>query len=185
VVVTSVTRDDLPDGGAAQFALVVKKVKEAISQVTVEVLTPDFKNKPGAVDAVVASGPDVFNHNVETVPRLYEEVRPGADYRCSLELLRYVAESSSIPTKSGIMVGMGETLDELREVFRDLADTGVSILTIGQYLAPSKNHFPVSRYLHPDEFRTMQQFAEDAGIEHVFSAPLVRSSYKADVFRSR
>lgn len=185
VVVTSVTRDDLSDGGAEQFALVVRKIKAAVSEATVEVLTPDFKGKAGAVDTVLKSCPDIFNHNVETVPRLYAEVRPGADYVCSLKVLRHVTETSSIPAKSGIMVGMGETLEELEVVFRDLADSGVSILTIGQYLAPSKAHFPIDRYVPPDEFGTMQHLAEGAGIRHVFAAPLVRSSYMADMFRSR
>ncbi|UCG60702.1 MAG: lipoyl synthase [Candidatus Zixiibacteriota bacterium] len=184
VVVTSVTRDDLPDGGASHFAKVVWHLRGALECATVEVLTPDFKGKRGAWDTVIGSAPDVFNHNVETVPRLYPEIRPQADYHRSLELLRYVRENSGITTKSGLMVGMGETLAELREVFRDVADRGVSILTIGQYLAPSKGHFPVHRYLHPEEFSEMEQLALQSGINKVFSAPLVRSSYLADLFQA-
>lgn len=181
VVVTSVTRDDLPDGGAGQFAQTVRLLREFIDGVTVEVLTPDFRDKPGAVDIVIASQPHIFNHNVETVPRLYRDVRPQASYERSLQLLRYVAEQSAIITKSGIMVGLGETKDELTELFKDLAHSHVSILTIGQYLSPSKQHFPVHRYVHPDEFVELKALAEAAGIETVMSAPLVRSSYKADM----
>ncbi len=183
VVVTSVTRDDLPDGGASHFAQVVKHLRTRLGQATVEVLTPDFRGQQAAWDTIIASTPDVFNHNVETVPRLYPEVRPQADYNCSLELLRYVARHSDIVTKSGLMVGMGETIDELRDVFRDIADSGVSILTIGQYLAPTKDHFPVQRYVSPDEFSEMEQLARQAGIERVFAAPLVRSSYLAELFQ--
>ena len=182
VVITSVTRDDLPDGGAQQFADVVAQLRELVDGVTVEVLTPDFQGLPDAPDIVIKAAPDVFNHNVETVPRLYTSVRPGADYNCSLNLLKYVADNSNIVTKSGLMVGMGERLDELEAVFKDLADSGVSILTIGQYLAPSKEHFPVNRFVHPDEFVQMKRLAELAGIKKVFSAPLVRSSYMADLF---
>ena len=182
VVITSVTRDDLPDGGAQQFADVVAQLREKVKGATVEVLTPDFQGLPNAPDIVVEATPDVFNHNVETVPRLYSSVRPGADYRCSLNLLKYVADNSNIVTKSGLMVGMGERFEELEEVFKDLADSGVSILTIGQYLAPSKDHFPVDRYVHPDEFVELKRLAELAGIKKVFSAPLVRSSYMADLF---
>ena len=182
VVITSVTRDDLPDGGAQQFADVVAQLREKVKGATVEVLTPDFQGLPNAPDIVVEAVPDVFNHNVETAPRLYSSVRPGADYRCSLNLLKYVADNSNIVTKSGLMVGMGERFEELEVVFKDLADSGVSVLTIGQYLAPSKDHFPVDRYVHPDEFVELKRLAELAGIKKVFSAPLVRSSYMADLF---
>ncbi len=184
VVITSVTRDDLPDGGAGQFAEVVRELKEKIPAVTVEVLTPDFRDKDGAADIVIDAAPDIFNHNLETVSRLYRTVRPGADYRRSLDLLDYVRCHSNIITKSGIMVGLGETDDELVHLFADLSHTGVSILTIGQYLAPSKDHLPVERYLHPDEFDRLKELALAAGITNVFSAPLVRSSYKADHFLS-
>lgn len=182
VVITSVTRDDLPDGGAAQFARVVFELREKLPGATIEVLTPDFMGDTTAWDTVLDSGPDIFNHNVETVPRLYSEVRPGADYGRSLRMLRYIAGRPNIIAKSGLMVGMGETMAELEEVFGDLADTGVSILTIGQYLAPSRDHFPVVRYVSPEEFVEFQRLAEQAGIKKVFSAPLVRSSYMADRF---
>ncbi|UCD63045.1 MAG: lipoyl synthase [Candidatus Zixiibacteriota bacterium] len=181
VVVTSVTRDDLPDGGAAQFAEVVRLIRQYLKDATVEILTPDFKSSPEARETILNCAPDVFNHNVETVPRLYPAVRPQADYHCSLNLLAYVAEHSDIVTKSGLMVGLGESFDELTQVFTDLADSGVSILTIGQYLAPSKDHFPVQRYYHPDEFAGLKKAALAAGMKKVHSAPLVRSSYKADL----
>jgi lipoic acid synthetase len=180
VVLTSVTRDDLPDGGAGHFAEVVACIRGRVRSITVEVLTPDFRGKPQAREIIVNCSPDVFNHNVETVPRLYPGVRPGADYQCSLNLLRHIARESQVVVKSGIMVGMGESLDELNDVFGDLADSGVSILTIGQYLPPSRGHFPVHRYLHPDEFIQLRNLAEQAGIRKVISAPLVRSSYRAD-----
>ncbi len=183
VVVTSVTRDDLPDGGVRHFAATVAALRQELPEASVEILTPDFRGVPEAVDIVVAARPDVFNHNVETVPRLYPTVRPGADYRRSLDLLRAVGDRSDIVTKSGLMVGVGETRDELLPVFKDLADAGVRVLTIGQYLAPSKEHLPVVRYWHPDEFSDLKRAAEAAGIATVVSAPLVRSSYKADVFR--
>jgi len=183
VVVTSVTRDDLPDGGADHFAATVSAIREALPDATVEILTPDFRNAPGAVETIIRSRPDIFNHNVETVPRLYATIRPGADYRRSLDLLQDVGRRSDIATKSGLMVGLGESEEELRAVFEDLARVGVSILTIGQYLAPSSDHFPVVRYVHPDEFSTLKQSAHQAGIKTVASAPLVRSSYRADEYR--
>ncbi len=183
VVVTSVTRDDLPDGGAAHFAATVGEIRRALPEATVEILTPDFRNAPQAIDIVIASRPDIFNHNVETVPRLYREIRPGADYHRSLDLLHEIHRRSSIVTKSGLMVGLGEEEDELTAVFADLASIGVSILTIGQYLAPSKEHYPVVRYLHPDEFSRLKQLAHQSGIPTVASAPLVRSSYRADEYR--
>ncbi|NOY88744.1 MAG: lipoyl synthase [FCB group bacterium] len=182
VVITSVTRDDLPDGGANQFAQTVKQLRKIDSNLTIEILTPDFKNEAQAKDIIIACRPDVFNHNVETVPRLYPSVRPQADYQRSLALLKYIADNSSIITKSGLMVGLGETMEELQQVFEDLTHSLVSILTIGQYLAPSKEHLPVVRYLHPDEFLQLEAMALKAGIKKVFSAPLVRSSYKADLF---
>jgi len=182
VVITSVTRDDLPDGGANQFAQTVEHLRKVDSKLTVEILTPDFKNKAQAKEIIIDCCPDVFNHNVETVPRLYPTVRPQANYQRSLELLKYIADNSSIITKSGLMVGLGETLEELRQVFEDLTHSHVSILTIGQYLAPSKEHLSVVRYLHPDEFLQLKEMALKAGIKKVLSAPLVRSSYKADLF---
>ena len=183
VVVTSVTRDDPPDGGARHFAATVAALRQEVPEASIEILTPDFRGVADAVGIVIEAAPDVFNHNVETVPRLYPTVRPGADYRRSLDLLRAVGARSTIVTKSGLMVGVGETRDELIAVFKDLADAGVRVLTIGQYLAPSKDHLPVVRYWHPDEFSDLKREAEIAGIGTVVSAPLVRSSYKADLFR--
>jgi lipoic acid synthetase len=179
VVITSVTRDDLPDGGAGHFAAVVGAVRRKLPKSTVEILTPDFRGAVGAVDVIINCPPDVFNHNVETVPRLYAEVRPLADYASSLALLQRVAEESGIIVKSGIIVGLGETYEELEAVFSDLAHSHVSILTIGQYLAPSRDHYPVCRYLTPGEFEELAAMAGRAGIGTVISAPLVRSSYHA------
>ena len=184
VVVTSVTRDDLPDGGAGQFVRTIEKIREYLPSSTIEVLTPDFKNDPRVVNRIVEARPDVFNHNVETVARLYPTVRPQADYQGSLELLRYVAETSDIITKSGLMVGLGETPDELLQVFDDLVRARVQVLTIGQYLAPSANHLPVVRYVTPDEFDLFKEQAKQAGIKQVLSGPLVRSSYMADMVLS-
>lgn len=183
VVVTSVTRDDLPDGGAGHFAQTVHCLRERLPEASVEILTPDFRDVPNAVDIIIAARPDVFNHNIETVPRLYPAVRPGADYRRSLNLLAEVGRRSEIVTKSGLMVGLGERREEFVAVFKDLAAVGVRVLTIGQYLAPSKDHYPVERYVPPEEFSELKQAAEAVGIARVVAAPLVRSSYKADMYR--
>ncbi len=180
VVVTSVTRDDLPDGGASHFAETVRQIRLQLPPATVEVLTPDFRNAPGAADIIIEAGPDVFNHNMETVSRLYPSVRSGADYRRSLELLSYIRDYSSIVTKSGVMVGLGERTEELIRLFDDLATAGVSILTIGQYLSPSRDHHEVVRYLPPTEFESLGREAQGAGIKRVMSSPLVRSSYRAE-----
>ncbi len=180
VVVTSVTRDDLPDGGAGHFARVIDELRKALPESRVEVLVPDFRDRQEALRTVMAARPDVFNHNIETVPDLYRTVRPGADYSRSLALLRRAQEEFSALTKSGLMVGLGETTDQLRQTFADLAANGVSILTIGQYLSPSKEHLPVDRYVPPDEFDSLAELARSAGIRSVFSGPLVRSSYMAD-----
>jgi lipoic acid synthetase len=180
VVITSVTRDDLPDYGATQFAECITQVRQLLPHATIEVLTPDFRGDLAALEIVLSRRPSVFNHNVETVPRLYETVRPGADYQRSLSILEGARGRQSLWVKSGIMVGLGETTDELKQLFGDLASVGVSLLTIGQYLAPSAEHLPVVRYLHPDEFDQLRDFAVQAGIATVFSGPLVRSSYLAD-----
>jgi len=184
VVVTSVTRDDLPDGGAKQFADTVRAIRGHLSDSTIEVLTPDFKGAPDALGVVIAAGPDIFNHNLETIPRLYETVRPGANYYRSLDLLREAHDRYGAVTKSGLMVGIGETTDELTKVFEDLAANGVSMLTIGQYLSPSKEHLPVVRYVPPEEFDELAALGRSAGIRKVFSGPLVRSSYLADTLLS-
>lgn len=180
-VITSVTRDDLPDGGAGQFVRVLHALRDACPDTTVEVLIPDFNGDPEALAAVVAAGPDILNHNLETVPRLYPEVRPMADYRRSLDLLaRAKALDPDLLTKSGIMVGLGETREEVLALFSDLVRTGCDMLTVGQYLAPSRNHHPVVEYVHPDAFDDYRRAALDAGFAHVSSGPLVRSSYLAD-----
>jgi len=178
-VVTSVTRDDLPDGGARRFAEVIAAIRDLEQGVTIEVLTPDFRGRMEHVQVVLDAEPDVFNHNVETAPRLYREVRPAADYRQSLAVLKYAADDGRAAVKSGLMVGLGETIEELHSVFSDLHSAGVELLTIGQYLSPSKEHHPVIRYYHPTEFDELADAARKIGIKSVFSGPLVRSSYHA------
>ncbi len=181
VVITSVTRDDLPDGGAGHFASVIEKVRSSCDGITIEVLIPDFKGDEAALDTVVSAAPNIINHNIETVSRLYPEVRPQADYRRSLQLLRNVKDKDSrIYTKSGIMAGLGEKPEEVTEVFRDLREYGCDILTIGQYIAPSLNHHPVVEYVTPGMFEEYKTSAYGLGFSHVTSGPLVRSSYHAD-----
>jgi len=180
VVITSVTRDDLPDGGAEHFAQCIRLVKERLPGCTVEVLIPDFQGNADALETVLAAGPDVLNHNVETVPRLYATIRPQADYAQSLELLRRVAgHGSGIPAKSGLMVGLGETDEELREVIRDMHGAGCTMITVGQYMRPSRNHPLVQRYMPPEEFDALAEFGRSIGVPKMFCAPLVRSSYHA------
>lgn len=183
VVITSVTRDDLLDGGAWHFARTIQAVHASTPDCppTVEVLIPDFQGNRDALAVVVEAGPDVLNHNIETVPRLYPTVRPEADYRRSLDLLGSVKKiKPQILTKSGIMVGLGETPEEVIQVLHDLRSVGCDLLTIGQYLAPSKNHLPIVAYIHPDQFEEYKRQAEEMGFRHVASGPLVRSSYHAD-----
>jgi lipoic acid synthetase len=180
-VITSVTRDDLPDGGASAFAATVLAIRRRSPGITVEVLVPDFKGCPQAVQAVLDVRPDVFNHNLETVPRLYPTVRAGASYRRSIELLELVAQADrGIVTKSGIMLGVGETFSEVVGLIRDLAQIGVMVLTMGQYLQPSSAHHPVHRYVPPEEFERLRDLALAEGIGWVESGPLVRSSYHAE-----
>ncbi|MEX0585785.1 MAG: lipoyl synthase [Pirellulales bacterium] len=180
VVITSVTRDDLPDGGAEHFYRSVLAVRERTGA-TVEVLTPDFIHTPAALDRVVSAAPEVFNHNTETVPRLYASVRGRKScYRWTLGLLRRVKQlAPQIKTKSGLMLGLGETRDELFDTLADLRDAGVQYLTLGQYLQPSANHLPVERYVHPDEFDELGMRARAMGFKKVASGPFVRSSYHA------
>jgi lipoic acid synthetase len=179
VVITSVTRDDLPEGGASHFAATVEQIRGA-SDATVEILTPDFNGDKDAILAAAACRPGIFNHNVETVPRLYESVRPMADYRRSLDLLRLVKESfPGILTKSGFMVGLGENSEEVESLLRDLRAAGCDIVTIGQYLQPGPEHLPVERYITPDEFEKYSELAEGMGFPGVASGPYVRSSYNA------
>ena len=179
-VVTSVTRDDLPDGGAAQFILCIKAIRAASPGTTVEVLTPDFAGNKVALAGVLAQAPDVFNHNVETVPRLYSAVRPEADYGLSLDVLRQAVDSGIVWVKSGLMLGLGETEAEVLQVFRDLRQNGVNCLTVGQYLRPTREHLPVVDYIHPDRFKVLEQEAYGMGFRQVASGPLVRSSYHAE-----
>ncbi|MDN5348486.1 MAG: lipoyl synthase [Clostridia bacterium] len=183
VVVTSVTRDDLPDGGAGHFAATIRALRERLPGCIVEVLTPDFKGREEAIAAVVAAVPNIFNHNVETVPRLYPSVRPGADFQRSLEVLLKVKKfNPGIYTKSGIMVGLGETEGEVIQVMRELRRVGCDILTIGQYLQPSSEHLPVVEYIEPEVFNCYEIRGREMGFIFVASAPFVRSSYNADIF---
>jgi lipoic acid synthetase len=186
VVVTSVDRDDLEDGGAAQFVQVIEQIRAATPATTIEVLTPDFLRKDGAVEAVVRAKPDVYNHNLETVPRLYAAIRPGARYFHSLRLLDQVKRiEASMFTKSGIMVGLGEGREEVLQAMDDLRAADVDFLTIGQYLQPTPKHAPVERFVTPEEFESYRTFARAKGFLQVSSAPLTRSSYHAgDDFRA-
>ena len=180
VVITSVTRDDLADGGAGFFAKTIIEIRKRVPDVRVEVLIPDFQGNPQALREVIAAGPDVLNHNLETVPRLYPSVRPEADYRRSLHLLRQVREFDlSIPTKSGLMLGLGENADEIQTTLRDLRNAGCGILTLGQYLQPTKQHLPVERFVHPEEFENWRNIALEMGFSEAASGPFVRSSYRA------
>ncbi|MFC1714151.1 lipoyl synthase [Candidatus Poribacteria bacterium] len=180
VVITSVTRDDLPDGGARHFADTVEELRRTAPDVTVEILTPDFQGDEDALRMVVLSRPDVFNHNVETVPRLYSTVRPMADYHRSLHVLRKVKElDPEIRTKSGFMLGLGEERNEVSEVLRDLRNVDCGILTVGQYLRPSKAHLEIQEYIHPEIFLEIEEEAKELGFTYVASAPFVRSSFNA------
>ncbi|HSQ59726.1 MAG TPA: lipoyl synthase [Acidobacteriota bacterium] len=181
VVVTSVNRDELPDGGAGHFAATIRALKEAIPSVRVEVLIPDFLGDEAALRTVLEAKPDVLNHNMETVKRLYKRVRPAGRYDRSLTLLRNVTRfAPAIPAKSGLMVGVGETREEVEELIRDLHAHGVSTITIGQYLAPSNAHLPVERYVSPEEFAHYREYGLALGVRQVASAPLVRSSFHAE-----
>jgi lipoic acid synthetase len=180
VVITSVTRDDLADGGAAHFAATIRAAKAA-ARAKVEVLVSDFGGSRGSIATVLEAGPDVFNHNVETVERLYPTVRPQADYRRSLGVLRAAKEiDPDVITKSGLMVGLGETTREVEMVFEDLLSVGCSVITVGQYLAPSKDHIPVARFVEPKEFDRLRNVAEDMGFAAACCDPFVRSSYLAE-----
>lgn len=178
-VVTSVTRDDLPDGGASFFASTIRAIRDKAPGCRVEVLIPDFQGSSSSLDIVLDARPDVLGHNVETVPSHYPRVRPGADYHRSLELLRR-AQAHGIPAKSGLMLGLGENADEVLMVMRDIRDRACSILTLGQYLQPRKTNLPVVKYYHPDEFEHYRKEALALGFLHVASGPLVRSSYHAE-----
>ena len=186
VVVTSVTRDDLEDQGASHFARVIKEIRVSLPSVKIEVLTPDFQGRTDLIDIVIKARPDVFNHNVETVPSLYSKARSKATYERSISVLKYIKENGNrILTKTGLMVGLGETRQELIEVFRDLKKIDCDIVTIGQYIQPSKQHLAVEKYYEPYEYQDLKSEAKKIGIPHTFFSPKARSSYKAlEVFES-
>ncbi len=179
VVITSVTRDDLPDGGANHFVAVINALHQRIPDIKIEILTPDFQGKLEPLQTVLEARPTVFNHNVETVQRLAKQIRNRATYECSMRVLANAAQISDIPVKTGLMVGVGETDDEVVTTIRELHAVGASILTIGQYLPPSDNHWPLQRYVEPEKFTEWAEFAREIGFSFVVSAPLVRSSYNA------
>ncbi|MDT0496777.1 lipoyl synthase [Algiphilus sp. W345] len=182
VVITSVDRDDLLDGGAGHFVACIRETRRLSPDIQIEVLVPDFRGRMDpALTIFKDNPPDVFNHNLETVPRLYKQARPGSDYQWSLDLLkRFKQMHPKVPTKSGLMVGLGETIEEIEDVMRDLRAHDVDMLTIGQYLQPSRHHHPVMRFVHPDEFERLRVVGEQMGFSHVASGPMVRSSYHAD-----
>ena len=182
VVITSVDRDDLRDGGAQHFADCIREIRKHNPNITIEILVPDFRGRMDrALEILIETPPDVFNHNLETAPRLYKLARPGADYKWSLELLRRFKEAHpEVKTKSGLMVGLGEEISEIEEVLRDLREHKVDMLTVGQYLQPSKHHLPVKRYVPPAEFDALKAYADEIGFTHAASGPFVRSSYHAD-----
>lgn len=181
VVITSVTRDDLPDGGAQHFAKCLEEIKELTSNVKTEILTPDFKGYESALDTIIKSFtiPDVFNHNIEVIERIFKTARPQGDYQRSLGVLRYVKENSKITTKSGLMVGLGETFEDIEKTLNDLKDVSCDIVTIGQYIQPSKAHFAVEKYYTLEEFEQLKTLAKKVGIKNYQIGPLVRSSYNA------
>jgi lipoic acid synthetase len=183
VVITSVDRDDLRDGGAQHFADCIKQIREHSPQTRIEILTPDFRGRmEQALEVFRETPPDVFNHNLETAPRMYRVARPGADYKWSLELLRRIKEMHPhVPTKSGVMMGLGETNEEIVQVLKDLREHGVNMLTLGQYLQPSRHHLPVKRYVPPAEFDELKDVAMALGFSHAACGPFVRSSYHADL----
>jgi lipoyl synthase len=182
VVITSVNRDDLPDGGSRHFAQTVHEVRQALPKARIEVLTPDFDGNLEAVAAVLDAGPDVFNHNMETVQRLYRRVRPQANYEQSLRVLRFAKQRKpEMMTKSGLMVGLGETPAEVEQLLRDVQGTGTDVATIGQYLQPTRRNLPVAQYVTPEQFEAYRQYGLSAGFRMVFSGPFVRSSYMADL----
>jgi lipoic acid synthetase len=183
VVITSVDRDDLRDGGAGHFVDCIRETRERSPGITIEVLTPDFRGRMDvALDILDQAPPDVFNHNLETIPRLYKQARPGADYAHSLLLLKqFKARHPKVPTKSGLMLGLGETLEEVEAVMRDMREHDIDMLTLGQYLQPSVHHLPVQRYVTPEEFDALRIKGEAMGFTHVASGPMVRSSYHADL----
>lgn len=178
-VITSVTRDDLPDGGAKHFADCIYEIRKISPEVKIEILTPDFKGDKSSLDIIVQAEPDVFNHNIETVRAIFKTARPQGNYDCSLEVLNYIKKTSNILTKSGLMIGLGETFEQIEETLVDLKNVGCDIVTIGQYIQPSKEHLTVSKYYTPEEYEQLKALAEKIGIKHHQIGPLVRSSYRA------
>ena len=186
IVITSVNRDDLPDQGSNHFANTINEIRKEIPNATIEVLTPDFRGDKECIKRVADAKPDIYNHNLETVPRLYRQVRPGAIYERSLELIKFVKESNAqIITKSGIMLGLGEEMGEVIQVMKDLFSYKCDYLTLGQYMQPTRDSYSVFRYLHPSEFEELKQIALNIGFKKVFSGPLVRSSYHAKEFHEQ
>lgn len=178
-VITSVTRDDLPDGGAKHFADCIYEIRKISPEVKIEILTPDFKGDKSSLEIIVQAEPDVFNHNIETVRAVFKTARPQGNYDCSLEVLNYIKKTSNILTKSGLMIGLGETFEQIEETLVDLKNVGCDIVTIGQYIQPSKEHLTVSKYYTPEEYEQLKALAEKIGIKHHQIGPLVRSSYRA------
>lgn len=178
-VITSVTRDDLPDGGAQHFANCIYEIRKISPDVKIEILTPDFKNKKEALDIIINAHPDVFNHNIETVRAVFKTARPQGNYDTSLDVLKYIKQNSDIQTKSGMMIGLGETFAQIKETIEDLYSVGCDILTIGQYIQPSKEHLPVAKYYNLDEYEELKKLAASIGIKNYQIGPLVRSSYNA------
>lgn len=178
-VITSVTRDDLTDGGAGHFVRCIEEIRKLTPDVKIEILTPDFKNDKSSLDKIIEAKPEVFNHNIETVKDLFKIVRPQAFYERSLEVLKYVKENGNITTKSGLMVGLGETFGQIKQTLTDLRDVGCDIITIGQYIQPSRVHLEVAKYYTLEEFDELKKLADEIGIKHHQIGPLVRSSYNA------
>ncbi len=178
-VITSVTRDDLPDGGAEHFANCIYEIRKICPDTKIEILTPDFKGDRNSLDLIIKAHPDVFNHNIEAVRDIFKAVRPQGDYNCSLGVLKYVKENSDILTKSGLIIGLGETFEQIEQTLIDLKNVGCDIVTIGQYIQPSKQHLEVAKYYTPEEYDELKALAQKAGIKNYQIGPLVRSSYRA------
>ncbi len=178
-VITSVTRDDLPDGGANHFANCIQEIRKISPDTKIEILTPDFKNQKDSLDIIIKANPDVFNHNIETVKELFKTARPQGNYNNSIAVLKYIKENSNIKTKSGLMIGLGETFEQITETLQDLKNINCDILTIGQYIQPSKEHLPVAKYYKLEEYEKLKELAASIGITHYQIGPLVRSSYNA------
>lgn len=178
-VITSVTRDDLPDGGAEHFSQCIHEIRKISPDTKIEILTPDFKNNKNSLDTIINAHPDVFNHNIETVKELFKTARPQGSYETSINVLKYIKENSNIKSKSGLMIGLGETFEQIKETLQDLYNINCDIVTIGQYIQPSKAHLQVAKYYTPDEYEKIKKLAASIGIKHSQIGPLVRSSYNA------